>query len=271
MLPLNRKPETLAQRLSPDAWRNAMNCAIKRHAMAAESRDYDRSSGEAATVGAITDLISLARDPFPARVADGIRCDGTTPAWDRLTIDRDWHLEQAINGETIEPPTYLESAISDEDSGWQDRVCAYLQAIDDGNRDFVWDRLIIAGEHDLSGDIDAVSFVPADCNDRFWSQDTFIACDGKLQRMDGSIGDSSILDDRIGWHAASLQGGEYLADCEAETQRYSVGYAHNPTRELEHDLIGKPVWHYGLGCFVGRLRFWPHPVRLHPETPCYGG
>lgn len=271
MLPLNREPETLAQRLGADAWRNIAKCAIKRHAMASQSRDFDRSSGEAATCGAATDLIELALNPFSVSVADGIASDDRVPSWDRLFLDRDWHLTQAINGETLELPSYLESAISDEDMGWQDKVCEYLKALDDRNRDYSWDRLEITGEHDVSGDILAVTFVPVESADRYWSQDTFIACDGKLQKMDGAIGDSGILDYRIGWYVADLQDGDYLADCESETQRYSVGYSSDPTHELERDLIGVPTWHYGLHCFVGRLRFWPHPVRLYPETPCYGG
>lgn len=239
--------------------------------MAADRQDWQACDGESASSSLAFSQATLTREPFPVVVADGIICHGSVPVWDRLMIDRDWHLEQSINGQTLTIPDYLDCAICDEDKGWQDRVCQYLRAIDDRNRDYVFYRLEIIGEHDISGDIFAVLFVPADCADRLWCQDTFIVCDGKLQEMDGSIGDSNFLDNHIGWHVADLQTGDYLAECERETQRYSAGYSHDPTGELERDLIGEPVWHYGLNCFVGRLRCNPHPVRLYPETPCYGG
>lgn len=271
MLPLNCPPFTLAQRLNPEAWRNIADCAYARHRLHSAAQDYDACSREWQSWELAIAQSKLAAEPLPIKVADGMHFYGKAPELDGLCIDRDWHLEQSINGETVSVPDYLDSAISDEETGWKDKVCDYLKAIDDKNRDFVWDRLEINGEHDLTEDVDAVSFTPSDRGDRFWSQDTYIACDGKLKRMDGSIGDSNFLDDRLGWHVADLQTGDYLAECENKTQRYSVGYSNNPTAELRGDSIGDPVWHYGLGCFVGRLKYWPRPVRLYPETPCYGG
>ena len=270
MLTLNRPPVTLAQHLSPDAWRNIADCAYARLRLHSAAQDYDACGREWQSWDVAIAQSKLAAEPFPIKVADGIRFYGKLPKIDDLLIDRDWHLEQSVNGENVSVPDYLDSAICDEEAGWKDKVCDYLKVIDDRNRDFAWDRLEITGEHDLTGDIEAVAFTPSDCGDRFWSQDTYVVCDGKLQRMDGSIGDSSILDSRLGWYVATLQDGEYLAECENQTQRYSVGYSNNPTAELQRDLIGEPAWHHGLGCFVGRLRFWTEPVRLYPETPCYG-
>jgi hypothetical protein len=265
---LNRKPHTLAQTLAPEAWRHIADCATARHRAAADRADYERCNGESAASSMAFAQARLARDPFPIVAADGIRHYGATPTIDSLMIDRDHHISQGINGEPMAIPGYLESALYDESPGWRDKVAAYLQAIDDDNRDFAYHNFSLSG--DISGEIDFVAFTPSACGDHFWSDSTFIAVDGTLRAMDGSLGDSGFLDCTIGWHVSDI-GGDYLSDCEAETQRYATGYSSEPTCELQRDFIGEPVWHHGLQCFVGRLRYWPHPVRLYPETPCYGG
>jgi hypothetical protein len=271
MLTLNRKPTTLAQTLSPDAWRNIAECAGKRARLITDIRS-DRIGAEYASASVGWDQARLTRDLLPIIVCDGIRHYGTEPTINSLAIDRKWHLEQSLNCKPIQIPDYLSVAICDEDKGWQDKVCHYLQTINDRQAEFSWHDLTVTGEHDISGDIFAVVFYPDDSADYLWCQNALISVDGELYDIsDSTVADCSILDSRIGWYVCDLQSGDYLAECENETQRYSVGYSNNPTGEILRDIVGDPVWHYGLNCFVGRLKYWPHPVRIYAETPCYGG
>jgi hypothetical protein len=269
MIPLNKFPTTFAQKMSPEAWRNVAECAIARRRAAGDRCDWQLCQSESESTDVAFALASLAREPFPIVVADGIRHHGKVPEWNDLMIDRSWHVEQSVNGKPMDLPCYLETAVSDEDKDWQDLVCTYLQVNDDGNREFSWQRLDLAGENDLSGDIFAVAFFPADSPDWVWANENYLCVDGGLHNLDRAIAECGILETTIGWHVGTLADSEFTEgfDCLAS------GYSSNPTWELEQLLMGdsQPVWHHALGCFVGRLAGHPHPVRLHPETPCYGG
>ena len=270
MIPLNRPQTALAHKMPPEAWRNVADCAMARHRAAADSRDWERCDGEFASSSAAFAQARLTREPFPIVVADGIRHHGKIPEWDDLTINRDWHVEQSVNAKPEALPDYLDTAICDEDKCWKDSVCSYLKAIDSRNRDFSWHSVDLDGEHDLSGDIFAVAFCPADSSDWLWARDSYLCVDGKLyDTSDSTIADCGILEASIGWHVATLADGEFLDGFD----RLSAGYSSNPTVELSKMLEGdsEPVWHHGLNCFVGRLIGHSEPVRLYPDTPYYGG
>lgn len=263
---INRKPTTLAQRLSADAWRNIAECAIVRRRAASDRQDWHACDSESAATSMAFAQAHLARDPLPIVVGEGIRHYGAVPTIDGLAIDREYHISEAINSKPLTAPDYVDRALSDESAAWREIVCGYLRAVDDENRDFDWRNFSLSG--DLSGEIDLVAFYPVDSADFFWCQDVYVAVDGLLRAVDGTLGDSGLFDDRIGWYVSDLAG-ECLTDCQCGC--YATGYSSDPTHELSADLIGTPVWHHGLNCFLGRLRAWPHPVRLYPSSPCYGG
>lgn len=270
MIPLNRPQTTLALKMPPEAWRNVAECAMARHRAAADAEDWQGCDGEFASSSVAFNQARLAREPFPIVVADGIRHNGKIPQWDNIVIDRDWHIEQSVNGEPEELPDYLDEAICDEDRGWKDLVCIYLKATDDRNRDYDWHPVDFDGEHDLSGDVFAVVFCPADSPDHLWADDTYLCVDGKLYSIsDSTIADCDILETAIGWHVATLADGDFLDGFD----RLSAGHSSNPTGELRKMLEGgsEPIWHHALNCFVGRLTGHPEPVRLCPVTPYYGG
>jgi hypothetical protein len=85
---------------------------------------------------------------------------------------------------------------------------------------------------------------------------------------DSNIAECGILGTTIGWHVTTLDNEGLPSEC--DTDRYGQGYHSNPTNSLAADLIGEPVYHWGYGCFVGRLRTYPHPVKLHPVVSTYG-
>lgn len=269
MTPLNRLQTTLAHKMSPEAWRNIADCSTARRRLLRDSgsTDWNRHSREHGSCAAAAALASLAREPFPIVAADGIRHHGKVPAWDSLLIDRDWHIEQSVNDRPTDLPCYLETAVSDEESGWQDRVCQYLQAVDDGNREFCPHLIDLNGESDLSGDIFAVAFCPADSPDWLWASEVYLCVDGGLHSLDRAIAESGILETTIGWYVSGLTDGEFIDGFDS----LATGYTSDPTGELQRLLFkdSQPVWHHGLGCFVGRLAGHPHPVRLYPTTPCY--
>lgn len=268
MIPLNRKPTTLAH-LGID-WRNVAICAGERARLA----DNERAGHEYQSAQTAWRLAELSRDPFPISVADGIRHYGKVPAWDNLLIDRGHHIDQSVGSDVVTLPAYLDEAVSDEDKGWRGKVCAYLGAVDDRNRPYDSRPLEISGEHDLNGDIFAAVFYPADAPDWLLSADCFVAIDGTLYNIgDSTIADCDILESRISWWVSDLSDGDSIPEIDSETQRYCAGYSGDPTDALRRDLRGdsEPVWHHGLGCFVGRLRYWPEPVRLYPSAPIYGG
>ena len=264
---LNRKPTTLAQHLSADSRRNIAECAIVRHRAAADRQDWHACNGESAASTMAFAQARLARQPFPIIAGDGIRHYGAIPAIDSLAIDREHHINEAINGKPLTVPDYVDRVLSDESAGWRETVCSYLCAVDDEDRGYDWRNFNLTG--DLSGEIDLVAFFPADSADVYWCRDVYVVVDGLLYTLDGTLGDSGLFDDRIGWYVCDLSG-DYLSECHG-VDRYATGYSSDPTRELVADLIGEPVWHHGLNCFLGRLKAWPCPVRLHPYAPCYSG
>lgn len=268
MLTINRKPTTLAQKMIPEQWRAIAECAIARHRLSADRQDWRRCEGESLASSLGFTMARLAREPFPVTVAPGIDFYGSKPRFDCLSINRAQHIENAVNGKPLTLPSYLDEALSDEDKGWQDLICNYLQTIDDRNRQYFWQSLDIMGEHDLSGDIFSVAFYPAAAADYLWSRDCFLSVDGSLYDLtDSTIADCGILESAIGWHVADISSGEYIDGFDS----LAAGYSRNPTGELEDITLGTPVWHHGLGCFVGRLDGYDRPVRLYPEPPNYGG
>jgi hypothetical protein len=164
-------------------------------------------------------------------------------------------------------PVYLESAIYDQDKGWQDKLAEWLKINSDDCLDYVYHTLNTNGENDLSGDIEATYFV-CDKGDQYW-QPCYLMVDGSVYDLtDSSIAECGILDTTVGWRVSTLDNEPLPDGC--QTDRFSQGYSRNPTAELKRQPIGRPVYHWGHNCFVGRLQSYPHPVKLWPEVSSYG-
>jgi hypothetical protein len=205
------------------------------------------------------------KSAFSPQYPEPVDCD--TLHFDRLTLNRDKHVKLSVGSSPMAIPVYLESAIYDQDKNWQDKLAEWFKVNSDDRLDYVYHTLSIDGENDLNGAIDAVYFVH-DKGDRYW-QPCYIVVDGSVYDLtDSSIAECGILDVTVGWWVSTLDN-EPLPD-ECRTNRFSQGYSRNPAAELERQLIGQPVYHWGYNCFVGRLKSYPHPVRLWPEVSSYG-
>ena len=258
---LNRQPTTLATR-NPDLYRNLWRCASERARL---SNDNGLTMAEYESANALYAIYEKTKKPaFSPQYPEPIDCD--TLHFDLLTLNRDKHIELAVNSRPMAIPAYLESAIHDEDKDWQDKVAEWLKINSDKCLDYVCHTSTISGE-DLNGEIDLTYFVH-NKGDRYW-QPCYIVIDGSIYDLtDSNIAECGILDCSIGWYVSTLEDEPLSDGC--RTDRLSQGCSHNPTAELERQVIGEPVYHWAHNCFVGRLRSYPHPVKLYPEVSTYG-
>jgi hypothetical protein len=259
---LNRQPTTLAS-WDSDLYRNLWQCASKR---ARSTNDNNLTTREYETAGAIYAIYEKSKKPaFSPQYPEPIDCD--TLRFDRLTLNRDKHIELSVDSQPMEIPVYLESAIYDQGKDWQDKLAEWLKINSDECFSYVYHTLSTSAGNGLSGEIYVTYFV-RDKGDHFW-QPCYLVIDGSVYDLtDSSIAQCGILDTDIGWWVSTLDN-EPLPD-KCRTDRFSQGYPHNPTAELARQLIGQPVYHWGYNCFVGRLQSYPHPVKLWPEVSCYG-
>ena len=259
---LNRQPSTLRS-WDSDLYRNLWHCASQRLHRTPD-RGLTRREYEAAN--ALYVIYETTKKPaFSPQYPEPIDCD--TLRFDRLTLNRAKHIELSVNCQPVAIPVYLESTIYDQDKGWQDKLAEWLRINSDDCLDYVYHNLTISGENDLNGEIDIVYFVH-NKGDQYW-QSCYFVIDGSVYDLtDSSIAKCGILDVCIGWHVSTLDD-EPLPD-EFRMDRFSQGYPSNPTTELERQLIGEPVYHWGYNCFVGRLKSYPYPVKLWPEVSTYG-
>ena len=265
--PLNHQPSTLANWDSA-FYANLWNCASKRASIAAQDDNVrdSRSSREYETGSAMFDMSQRRKKPaFSPDCGENII---PSERYDSLLIDRSKHIASAINCEPSAMPDYLSQLICDDEKGWQDKVAEWLSINDDCNTAYFHYHAIIGNDDDLSGEIELTWFTDGK-GDKFW-RTCWVIIDSQIYDLtDSSIADCDILKTTIGWYVCDLDG-EPLPD-ECRTDRLSSGYARNPTYQLEKMLLGdsKPIYHWGFGCYVGRLECWPHPVKLFPEPPYY--
>lgn len=259
---LNRQPKTLRS-WDCDLYRNLWQCASSRARL---TTDRELTGREYEAANALYAIYETTKKPaFSPQYPEPINCD--TLRFDRLILNRDKHIELATNSQPMAIPVYLESAIYDQDKSWQDKLAEWLKINSDDCLDYVYHNLTISGENDLSGEIDIVYFVH-DKGDQYW-QPCYFVIDGRVYDLtDSNIAGCGILDVSIGWWVSTLDDEPLPDNC--RTDRLLQGYSSNPTIELERQLIGEPVYHWGHNCFVGRLRSYPHPVKLWPEVSIYG-
>ena len=259
---LNRQPTTLVT-WNPDLYQNLWRCASERARL---SSDNDLTMAEYKSANALYAIYETTKKPaFFPQYPKPINCD--TLRFDRLTLDSSKHIELAVNSQPMAIPVYLESAMYDQDKGWQDRVAEWLKINSDDCLDYVYYNLNIYDGNDLSGAIDIVYFVH-DKGDRYW-QPCYVVVGGSVYDLtDSNIAECGILDVTIGWHVSTLDGNQLPDNCRAD--RFSQGYSHNPTAELQRQLLGEPAYHWAHNCFVGRLKSYPYPVKLWPEVSTYG-
>jgi len=262
LIMLNRQPTTLAS-WDSDPYRNLWRCASERARLSA---DNNLTAREYESANAIYAIYEKVRKPaFSPQYPEPIGCD--TLHFDCLTLNRNKHVELSVGPKPIEIPVYLESAIYDQDKDWQDRLAEWLKINSDDCFNYVYHTLAINGENDLSGEIEVTYFV-RDEGDHCW-QPCYVVVDSSVYDLtDSNIAECGILDATIGWWVSTLDG-EPLPD-ECRVDRFSQGYSHSPTAELEGCLVGEPVYHWGYNCFIGRLKTYPHPVKLWPEVSSYG-
>jgi hypothetical protein len=264
---LNRQPTTLAS-WDPGLYRNLWRCSTERSRILASepSGDNDRIRREFDSGYSAWNLYQSKLKPaFSPKYPEPINCD--TLHFDCLTLNRDRHIELSVDSKPMAMPAYLESAIYDQDKGWQDKVAEWLKINSDDCLNYVYHMSRLNGESDISGEIEATYFV-RDKGDGYWQPCYLVINDSVYDLTDTNIAECGILDTTIGWWVSTLDDEPLPDECKAD--RFSRGYSHNPTGELEEYLIGEPVYHWGHNCFVGRLKSYPHPVKLWPEVSSYG-
>jgi hypothetical protein len=264
---LNRQPTTLAS-WDPDLYCNLWQCSRERTRILASEPpgDNDRIRREFDSGDSAWNLYQAKlKTAFSPKYPEPINCD--TLHFDCLTLNRDRHIELSVNSKPMAMPAYLESAIYDQDKGWQDKVAEWLKINSDDCLNYVYHMLRLNGESDISGEIEATYFV-RDKGDGYWQPCYLVINDSVYDLTDTNIAECGILDTTIGWWVCTLDN-EPLPD-ECRTDRFSQGYSCNPTAELERQLIGEPVYHWGHNCFAGRLKSYKHPVKLWPEVSSYG-
>ena len=259
---LNRQPTTLAT-WNPDLYQNLWRCASQRARL---TTDRELTGREYETANALYAIYETTKKPaFSPQYPEPINCD--TLHFDCLTLSDCKHIELSVNSKPMALPVYLESAIYDQDKDWRDKLAEWLKINSDNCLDYVYHNLTINGENDLNGEIELAYFVH-DKGDRYW-QPCYIVVDGSVYDLtDSNIAECGVLDVSIGWWVSTLDNQPLPDEC--RTDRFSQGYSCNPTAKLEGQLIGQPVYHWGYNCFVGRLKSYPHPVKLWPEVSTYG-
>jgi hypothetical protein len=259
---LNRQPTTLAS-WDPDLYRNLRQCASDRARLAI---GYDLAGREYESASKLYDIyVRVKKSVFSPQYSEPINCD--TLRFNCLSLNGDKHIEMSVNSGPLPLPVYLGSAIYDQDKNWQDRLAQWLKINSDECLDYVYHTLTLNGENDLDRDIELTYFV-RDGGDQLW-QPRYAVVDGNAYDLtDNNIAECGILDTTIGWWVSTLDDEELPKECQVD--KFSQGYSCNPTAELERQLIGEPVYHWGHHCFVGRLKSYPYPVKLWPEVSSYG-
>lgn len=266
MITLNRQPTTLAN-WKHSLYSNLWRCASYRASAAAQSGDGDLAGREYETASAMFALYESRRKPaFVPDCGENIVPD---LHYDRLAIDRNKHIESAMNSEPVALPSYIDETLCDEEHRWHDKLADWLKINDDANVSYNWHETTLT-DNDLCCEITVTWFYHATAADYFYAP-CYVVIDGSLYDLtSSSIADCGILETSIGWHVTDLQDEPLPDSCRAD--RLSADYSYNPTHGLELMLQGgsQPVYHWGFKCFVGRLEEFPHPVKLYPEPPHYG-
>jgi hypothetical protein len=275
-LPLNRKPITLAGvGMTGRDWQNVAECAYSRKRYHAKKEDYAACAREWTSVRMAWDAAHDAMaDPFPPKLPEGLTTGTVYHPSDRhsndpeiscVRVSRSWHLAQTVGEESkaMELPSYLQDAVDEEREGWRDLVCSYLSAVDDFNRPYTF-RYVEAHEidfGDLDGEFNFTIFYPKGEPDSVWAN-CYIALDNRLYDLtDSSVADCGILNTTINWRITGLNG-EQLPE--------NLSFPTGDTIRRPITFIGRPVWHHGLSCFVGRLRACSFPVKIFALPPLYG-
>jgi hypothetical protein len=187
-------------------------------------------------------------------------------------LDRAKHIENAMNGKPISVPGYLDELICDDKEDWQDKVADWLKVNDDRNWGYNYHRLTVGGgESSLSDGIIVDYFISEENsgNDQYWAP-CHVIVDGNLYDLtDSTIADCHILEDTLGWYITDMEG-EGLPP-ELNTDKVQTGYSRECNYYLSELLLdgSEPVWHWGLDCFVGRIKCWPYPVKIFVDCPIY--
>ena len=277
MIKLNRKPTTLATRDGMATYFEAWSCASKRASLALQAGDRELMLREQESSHCLYSLYERCKDPaYPANLPDGVKFWGKqdrAPDWEGLYLDRSKHIESAMNGKPISMPDYLGEFICDDEASWQDKVVAWLKANDDRNWGYNYHRLTVgSGEASSINDGIVIDYFISEENsgeDQYWAP-CYAVIDGNLYDLrDSSIADCGILSDTLGWYITDLEGQELPS--ELNTDRVGTGYSRECNYYLSELLLGdsEPVWHWGLDCFVGRIKGWPYPVKIFVDCPSY--
>lgn len=272
-IPLNRQPTTLAN-WGAAFYANLWRCAAER----ARNADSERAAREYGSGHAMWEMHQKRKNPaFLPSLPDNLRLiDPDRIEFDRLAIDRASHIASVLNSDPVTIPDCISTAICDDAPGWRDSVAQWLTVCDDDRQDWIPHTVTIgtvtigSEGSDLWGGIDLTYYTDGN-GDQHWRPFWAVIGGEVYDCRDTTLADCGILTDRIGWYLCQLDA-EPLPD-DVRADRFSEGYSLAPTSELESALVGdsRPVWHWGLNCFVGRIQGWDHPVRMHPEPPCYGG
>ena len=276
MIKLNRQPTTLATRDGMATYFEAWSCANKRAGLALQAGDRELMLRERESSDCLYSLYENCKEPaHPANLPDGVKFWGKqdgAPDRSSLYLDRGKHIENAMNSKPVSMPDYLGELICDDDAIWRDKVADWLEVNDDRNWGYNYHRLTIGnGETSLSGEIEIDYFISEDNSgkDQYWAP-CYVVIDGDLYDLrDSSIADCDILSDTLGWCITDIEGKELPSELNAD--RAQMGYGSNPNNELSKLLLGhsEPVWHYGLDCFLGRIKDYPYPVKIFVDHPFY--
>ena len=259
------------------AYFEAWSCANKRASLALQAGDRELMVREQESSNCLYSLYERCKQPaYPANLPNGVKFWGKqdgAPDWSSLRLDRGKHIENAMNSKPVSMPDYLGELICDDDATWQDKVADWLKANDDRNWGYNYHRLTkgCCETSSLNGEIEVDYFISEDNSgrDQYWVP-CYVVIDGDLYDLrDSSIADCDILSDSLGWYITDLEGQELPSELNAD--RVGRGYSNSPNRELSKLLLGdsKPVWHWGLDCFVGRIKGYPYPVKIFVDCPCY--
>lgn len=253
----------------------AWSCANKRASLALDAGDRELMLREQESSDCLYSLYEKCKRPaYPANLPDVVEFWGDqdgAPDWEDLYLDRGKRIESAMNGKPLSLPDYLSEAICDDDATWRDKVADWLKANDDRNWGYNYHRLTV-GSSEASSINDGIVI------DYFISEENsgedqyrapcYTVIDGNLYDLrDSSIADCGILSDALGWYITDLEGRELPS--ELNTDRVGTGYSRECNYYLSELLLGdsEPVWHWGLDCFVGRIKGWPYPVKIFVDHP----
>lgn len=252
------------------------SCANKRASLALQVGDRELMVREQESSDCLYSLYERCKRPaYPANLPAGVKFWGKqdmAPDWGSLYLDRAKHIENAMNSKPVSMPDYLGELICDDDATWRDKVAGWLKANNNKNWGYNYHRLTVgSGETSLNGEIEIDYFTSEDNSgkDQCWAP-CYAVIDSNLYDLrDSSLADCDILSDTLGWYITDMEGEELPS--ELNTHRVGRGYSSNPNYELSKLLLGDsgPVWHWGLDCFVGRIKGCPCPVRIFIDCPCY--